>query len=408
MDAFIPLESVTTGPRPFERDYAGCAPVEAPANGYDTLMARLRREHVPYSVLWELTHRCNLKCVMCFNEALAEQELSTDECLGVLRQLAQAGALRLTFTGGEILTRPDFFTIAQAARELGFALDLKTNGTLITPETAVRIGRLAPVQVDISLLGATSETFDALAGMPHTLDRALRGVGLLIEQGVRVKLNTLLMTANLSEQRAMVDVANKLGVYYESVLKVSPTDSGQPKAERHQLSRDQMVEAVVADQTPFVPKPRSEESRTCGVGLSSCLISPYGIVYPCIELRVPAGDLRKQKFSEIWRSAPVFVELRERHVFGNLPDCQRCRCRRTARAGAQVLRRRITATCTAGIRWRVGRRRRASCSSIPGRPSRRRRCSNGSSRRTAKPRTVIFTNDRCNRRAIDGRSSSVL
>ena len=85
-----------------------------------------------------------------------------------------------------------------------------------------------------------------------------------------------------------------------------------------------MVEAVVADQTPFVPKPRSDESRTCGVGLSSCLISPYGIVYPCIELRVPAGDLRKQKFSEIWRSAPVFVELRERHVFGNLPDCQRC------------------------------------------------------------------------------------
>ena len=70
--------------------------------------------------------------------------------------MAAAGTLRLTLTGGEILARRDFFAIAERARALGFALDLKTNGTLITPERADRLAALHPIQVDISLLGATT------------------------------------------------------------------------------------------------------------------------------------------------------------------------------------------------------------------------------------------------------------
>lgn len=320
----IPLYDESSGRPTLDRDFAGCAPVDASLDAYDALLARLRREHVPYSVLWEITHRCNLKCVMCYNEALPEPELDTAECLDILAQLAAAGALRLTLTGGEILTRRDFFTIAEEARKLGFVLDLKTNGTLITAESAERIARLAPLQVDISLLGAQAETVAAVSGVNGALERVLRGVKLLQEQGLRVKLNTLLMKANLAEQRAMVDMATKLGVYYEQVLKVSPTDSGAAKAERQQLSREQMAEAVVADRTPFVPRLHSDESRTCSVGLSSCLINPYGTVYPCIELRIPAGNLRKQRFNDIWRTAPVFEELRQRHVQRNLPECRVC------------------------------------------------------------------------------------
>ncbi len=327
MEAFIPLLPTQAPARSFERDFAGCAPVEAAPDGYEALLTRLRREHVPYYVLWELTHTCNLKCVMCYNEPLARPELDTAECFDILAQLASAGALCLTFTGGEILTRPDFFAIAGEARRLGFALDLKTNGTLITPENAGRIAALAPLQVDLSLLGADADTFDAISGVSRTLERVLRGVRLLQEHGVRVKLNTLLMNANLSEQQAMVDLAINMGVYYEQVFKISPGDRGSIRAGQHQLTPEQMAQAVVADQTPFVPQLRSDESRTCSVGLSSCLISPYGVVYPCIELRIPAGDLRQQSFVDIWRDGSIFGQLRERHVQGNLPDCRACAIR---------------------------------------------------------------------------------
>lgn len=304
--------------------FDACGWDEASADPYHALLARLQREHVPFTVLWELTHKCNLHCVMCYNVPQQEPELTTEECFDILAQLAEAGTLRLTLTGGEILTRRDFFAIAERARALGFALDLKTNGTLITPEVADRIAALAPVQVDISLLGATPETSDAVMGGKNTLERILRGVRLLQERGVRVKLNSLLLDINIAERQQMLDMALALGVYYEQVFKVSPADDGGNGAAGHQLSREQMTEVLVADRTPFTPRSPGADSRTCSVGLSSCLISPYGIVYPCIELRIAAGNLRRQRFAEIWAEAPIFRQLRERHTWDNLPECRVC------------------------------------------------------------------------------------
>jgi MoaA/NifB/PqqE/SkfB family radical SAM enzyme len=187
--------------------FDACGERTEPADPYDALQARLKQEHVPFSVLWELTHICNLDCLMCYNVPQTERELSTAECLDILEQLAAAGTLRLTLTGGEILTRRDFFTLAERARALGFALDLKTNGTLITPECADRLAALHPVQVDISLLGATPETSDAVMRGRNTLARILTAVHLLQERGLRVKLNSLLLDLNIAEREQMIALA---------------------------------------------------------------------------------------------------------------------------------------------------------------------------------------------------------
>lgn len=321
---FDTVISRNTPTESLDRGFPACGWVDAGADRYDVLLTRLRREHVPFTVVWELTHRCNLDCVMCYNVPQPQPELTTEECFDILAQLAEASTLRLTLTGGEILTRHDFFTIAARARMLGFALDLKTNGTLITPEIADHIAALTPLQVDISLLGATTETFDTVARSHQTLERVVRGVKLLQARGVRVKLNTLLLDLNVAERQQMVDLAQQLGVYYEQVFKVSPADDGVEKATAHQLALAQMTDVLADDHTPFAPRSPHEDARTCGVGLSSCLISPYGIVYPCIELRLPAGDLRRQRFAEIWAGAPILQQLRRRHTHGNLPECRVC------------------------------------------------------------------------------------
>ncbi len=317
MPDFIPTD-------PLDRDFDACGVRQEPADPYEALLARLTREYIPYSVLWELTHRCNLDCVMCYNVPQDRPELSTAECFDVLEQLAAAGALQLCFTGGEIAVRRDFFPIARRARELGFALSLKTNGTLLTPRLADQVAALAPVQVDLSLLGATDATFDAIAQRRGALRRVVRGVRLLQERGVRVKLNTLLLELNVAERQQMVELALELGAQYEQTFWISRSDDGQAKAGELQLARPRMTEVMIADRTPFRPRKVAPEVRTCRVGMSSCLISPYGVVYPCIELRIPAGDLRAQRFADIWRDAPVLRELRSRHTMANLPECLVC------------------------------------------------------------------------------------
>ncbi|MGQ9491090.1 MAG: radical SAM protein [Anaerolineae bacterium] len=87
-------------PKALDRGFPACGWTDAGADPYDALLARLKREHGPFTVLWELTHRCNLHCVMCYNVPQAEPELTTGECYDILAQLAEAGTLRLTLTGG--------------------------------------------------------------------------------------------------------------------------------------------------------------------------------------------------------------------------------------------------------------------------------------------------------------------
>ncbi len=319
----IPL-MLTPPTEPLHRGFEACGSDSAPHDAFEALLARMRDEFIPFTVLWEMTHTCNLDCIMCYNVKQSQPELATDEALELLEQMAQAGTLRLIMTGGEILARRDFFTIANRARALGFALDLKTNGSLLTSESADRMAALEPVQVEISLLGATTATFDAIAQSKDTLRRVLRGVKLLKERSVRVKLNTLLMDLNFAEREQMFEIASELGVEYEQAIKISQSDDGSDKAGSHQISRAQITDTLVTYEAPFAPIQLTPNRRTCKVGLSSCLISPYGIVYPCVELRIPAGDLRKRSFGEIWADAPIFSNLRANHTFKNLPECQVC------------------------------------------------------------------------------------
>lgn len=291
---------------------------------YTALLARLKQDHVPYILIWEMTHVCNLECVMCYNVPLAQPELSTAEGFDLLEQMANLGGLRLLLTGGEILSRRDFFPLAERARALGFSLELKTNGTLITPERADRLAALAPARVEISLLGASNRTFDAISGRRNTLDKVVRGVKLLHERGVLVKLNTVLMDLNVAEQRQMAELAAELGVQHQQGAKVHQADDGTDKAGRHQLGPEQIAAVMAADGVALALKPKTPETRTCGVGLASLTVSPYGEVYPCVELRISAGNVRRQPLAEIWREGPIFRRLRERHMVKNLPECRVC------------------------------------------------------------------------------------
>ncbi len=135
---------------------------------------------------------------------------------------------------------------------------------------------------------------------------------------------SLLMDLNVSEREQMIDLVTTLGVDYEQGFKVSTADDGTDKAGNHQLTRDQMKQVLVVDQTPFQPRAVQATSRTCSVSLSSCLIDPYGNVLPCIELRIPAGNVRSKPFSELWSRGGIFRQLRSQHTMKNLPECWVC------------------------------------------------------------------------------------
>ena len=122
-------------------------------SNYDRLIRTASRAHVPLAVLFEVTHRCNLGCEHCYltegpvgRPRPTREELTLDEVRPVLDQLAEAGTLFLTLTGGEVFMRRDFLEILAHARSCGFSVTIFTTGTLLTPETASALADLHPLK----------------------------------------------------------------------------------------------------------------------------------------------------------------------------------------------------------------------------------------------------------------------
>ena len=122
-------------------------------------------------VVWNLTRRCNLRCIHCYASASEDsaRELTTDEAKAVIDDLAEMGIPLLLFSGGEPLLRKDIFELASYATSKGIRCALSTNGTLITPEIAEKIKEAGFVYVGVSFDGL-KETIDRFRGVVGAFD----------------------------------------------------------------------------------------------------------------------------------------------------------------------------------------------------------------------------------------------
>ncbi|HFB83517.1 MAG TPA: radical SAM protein, partial [Thermodesulfatator sp.] len=173
-----------------------------------------RPEFVPRLVAWEVTRNCNLNCVHCRAAATRgpyEGELSTEECLRVLREIRELGQPVIILTGGEPLLRPDIFELASYGTELGLRMVMAPNGTLITEEVTEKMKASGIQRVSISLDGATAEAHDSFRKMPGAFEGALRGIRLLKEAGIPFQINTTITEINLAEIPKVFELAVSLG-----------------------------------------------------------------------------------------------------------------------------------------------------------------------------------------------------
>jgi radical SAM protein with 4Fe4S-binding SPASM domain len=318
----------------------------------DRLITRTVRKHRPLSAHFDLTYRCNERCVHCYLDHNDHGELTTAECLAVLEELARAGTLFLTFSGGEIFLRPDLDEILTAARSLHFDVSLKTNALMVTRERAARLRELGVRRVQISVYSDQPEVHDAITKVPGSLRRTLAAIPLLLEQGLHVKLACPLMRENLLAYRGVMALAEKLAIPYILDLTITPMMDGTEGPLAHRVPVSAFL-PILQDLTLHACKPQPNshaasvadsfspvmgsavssgiensayEDLPCSAGHNSCYISPYGDVFPCVQLPQAAGNLRRQRFSEIWYHAPQLERLRgirESH----LPVCSRCEIR---------------------------------------------------------------------------------
>src|SRR5712691_227938 len=159
----------------------------------DRVRDRAFAERIPLAVHFDLTYRCNERCVHCYLDHEDHGEMTTAEVKDVLDQLAASGTLFLTFSGGELLLRKDFFELLAYARRLQFDVKIKTNAILIKEADAVRIRDLGVRQVQISVYSHRPDVHDAITKVRGSLDRTIAAIRFLAACGLKVTIANVLM-----------------------------------------------------------------------------------------------------------------------------------------------------------------------------------------------------------------------
>ena len=182
----------------------GCTVIpELSGDGFfDLFNIKVLERRIPIVGSFELTERCNLSCKHCYinlptnNRAARAAELTTEEICRILDEMADAGCMWLLLTGGDPFLRPDFLDIYTYTKKKGICVTVFTNGTMITPKIADYFVELPPRRIEITLYGMTEATYEAVTGLPGSYKKCIRGIELLHERGLPLRLKTIGLTIN--------------------------------------------------------------------------------------------------------------------------------------------------------------------------------------------------------------------
>ncbi len=291
---------------------------------FDDIVGRSWSGNRLFTVLLELTYRCNLDCFFCYNDlGLRGTPLAFEEYATLLRDLASMHVLTVTLSGGEPLAHPDFFRIGALARELGFVVRVKSNGHALRGELARRLrDEVDPFVVEVSLHGACAATHNRQTRVPGSFDRLLDNLRELLALGMRVKVNSTLTRWNESEAAAMYALTDSLGVPLRFDLQVSPRDDGDREPLQIAPTEEGIRRLIAIDEAryraPVMPAVDDDmpapAGKHCGAGSSAVAVDPYGNVYPCVQWRRAVGNLHEQSIVEMWGFSAELEAIRQQTV----------------------------------------------------------------------------------------------
>ena len=317
-------------------------------------------EFKPKWIAWEITRRCNLRCVHCRSSSEKEikghPDFSTEEAFGILDNIADYARPVVVLSGGEPLIRSDVFDIARYGTGKGLRMCLATNGTLVTDDICGRIKDSGIRIVSLSLDGSTEGVHDDFRSQGGAFFGTLGAAKLFRKHGIEFIINSSFTKRNQEEIPRVYRLAKELGATAWYMFMIVPTGRGE-EIMNELISRedyedilewhyrmekdehDMLVRPTCAPHYYRVVLQKAKEeqvkferrtlkfstggSKGCIAGQLICLINVDGEVLPCSYFPKSAGNVREQSFRDIWENSELFRELRDfRKYKGRCGSCE--------------------------------------------------------------------------------------
>lgn len=317
------------------------------------LFHKATMEHRPICGTFELSPLCNFNCRMCYvhqSEKQLRDEgktiLPPEFWLNLAREAREEGMLYLLLTGGEPFLYKGFWKLYEGLADMGFILSINSNGSLIDEAVVERLKERPPARINITLYGASDQTYEQICGVKEGYSRTTKAIQLLKEAGISVKLNCSLTPSNAGDLEKVIRFAEERNLILEVATYMFPPirlDSDMA-GKNHRFTPNEMAYydmciafyqrgegymkqyvQNVAQGIGEIPmgdthcKEQEGQAVRCRAGRGIFWTTWEGNITPCGMMPVPTVPLQNQSFKKAWQKlAEETAKIRL------APECKEC------------------------------------------------------------------------------------
>ena len=329
-------------------------------NGHGQQRGNLDFSQAPFLVIWESTRACDLACKHCRAEAVPNRdpgELSTSEAKQLMDDIRRFGPIVFVLSGGDSLKRPDVFELLEYGASIGLRMGVTPATTpLATPQTLRRLKDVGISRVAVSLDGSTPAIHDEFRQVAGSFDWGIKILRECQELGISTQVNTVVARHNIDDFDNLAELMKTLGIVFWEVFFLVPMGRARPEdvasAEEFEVVFNKLfdlsktapfdIRATAAPQYSRVVLQRQVAERRAGLredapdvltegmlfsqkdgigrargvndGDGFMFVSHLGDIYPSGFLPVKAGNIRTNDIVEVYRSSPIFQQLRDKKL----------------------------------------------------------------------------------------------
>lgn len=264
---------------------------------------RSQEGRLPLFIIWELTYRCQNKCVHCYQMETCKtrKEVSTEIVISVLKELKSRGTMRITYSGGDPFVRNDFMNILEESRKLGFDISVFSSGQAISFDVAKSLKKLNISGVEVTFLGAEASTHNKLANSNYSFEKLISAIENLKRNKVNILAKYILMKPNYKELDGFISLCKTYKIAHKIDASIYEPWGTEGIVQKYMLN-DQDMYDYFCKYNHIIPQ--KSPATMCNAGYINGAITPYGSVVPCNTYgdKVVFGNIIENKFYDIWFS----------------------------------------------------------------------------------------------------------
>lgn len=277
----------------------------------------------PLYVIWNYTYACNFNCSHCYSRAPKyPNELSATIYKEIARQIADSGALKVVFGGGEVLMRRDFLGTLRFLSERGVQTTVTTNGWAVDTSLIDKLQSSGLTELYVSIDSSESMIHDEIRNMPGSFERAIRVAGAAAASGIRTFFSTVLTKKSANQINEVAAIAEELHLAGVNFKRFRAAGNGLRNKDSLALadSAAKLIEPELKVARERYPRlnlslnfgaEANEYDSGCSCGITAITIRPNGDVSPCSYSEEVIGNLLDQSLLKIWSESPWLIEKRK-------------------------------------------------------------------------------------------------